>query len=129
VLNAEPHLALLGDPGSAKSTFVNFVALCMAGELSGHQEANLAGLRVPVPANDESQRQRQDENPQPWDHGPLIPMRVVLRDFVARGIPPAGQPADVRGETLWKFIIAELPETPRGINVPQQPTAILQPRL
>jgi hypothetical protein len=56
-------------------------------------------------------------------------MRVVLRDFVARGIPPAGQPADVRGETLWKFIIAELPETLRVINVPQQPTAILQPRL
>ena len=118
VLNAEPHLALLGDPGSGKSTFVNFVALCMAGELSGHPEANLAGLRAPVPADDASERERREENSQPWDRGPLIPMRVVLRDFVARGFPPAGRPTDVSGDSLWKFIIAELPETLRDFARP-----------
>ena len=40
-------------------------------------------------------------------------MRVVLREFVARGLPHSSQPATVRGDSLWRFIIAELPETLR----------------
>ena len=115
VLNTEPHLALLGDPGSGKSTFVNFVALCMAGELCHHPDANLHVLTAPVPVDDSASRQREEEKPQPqpWDHGALLPMRVVLREFVARGLPHTPQPATVRGDSLWHFIIAELPETLR----------------
>ena len=37
-------------------------------------------------------------------------MRVVLREFVARGLPPAGQPVEITSDTLWQFIVAELPE-------------------
>jgi len=112
-LNAEKTLALLGDPGSGKSTFVNFVALCLAGELLGRADANLALLTSPLP--DDSQLRRllaakeEKPGPQPWDHGPLIPVRVILRDFAARGLPALGQP--VSGDTLWKFIVSELPET------------------
>jgi formylglycine-generating enzyme required for sulfatase activity len=112
VLNTEPHLALLGDPGSGKSTFINFVALCMAGELCHHPDANLRVLTAPVPEDNDTSRRRGEEEPQPqpWDHGALLPMRVVLREFVARGLPHTSQPARVHSDSLWRFIIAELPE-------------------
>jgi hypothetical protein len=116
VLNTEPHLALLGDPGSGKSTFINFVALCMAGELCHHRDANLRVLTAPVPQDDDASRRPREEEkpqPQPWDHGALLPLRVVLREFVARGLPHTSQHAMVSGDSLWRFIIAELPETLR----------------
>jgi hypothetical protein len=113
VLNTEPHLALLGDPGSGKSTFLNFVALCMAGELCHHPDANLRTLTAPVPEDDDTSRRKEEPQPQPWDHGALLPLRVVLREFVARGLPHTSQPATVSGDSLWRFIIAELPETLR----------------
>src|SRR5215471_6279759 len=114
VLNTEPHLALLGDPGSGKSTFINFVVLCMAGELCHHPDANLRVLTAPVPQADDTRRRREKEpQPQPWEHGALLPMRVVLREFVARGLPHTAQPTTVPGDSLWRFITAELPETLR----------------
>ncbi|MGE0680451.1 MAG: NACHT domain-containing NTPase [Candidatus Binatia bacterium] len=114
VLNQSPRLALLGDPGSGKSTFVNFVALCMAGELLGRSEANLTVLRTPVPDDDSDEKAQ----PQPWEHGPLLPLRVVLRDFVVRGLAPLGREQRVSGDTLWQFIVAELPETLREFADP-----------
>jgi hypothetical protein len=108
VLNKEPRLAMLGDPGSGKSTFVNFVALCMAGEALGQANVNLKLLTAPLPEEEIEERagDKSAPRPQSWDHGFLLPVRIVLRDFAARGLPDSGQPAD--GETLWNFIIAEL---------------------
>ena len=108
MLDREPRLALLGDPGSGKSTFVNFVALCMAGQLLGRTNANLDALRAPLPTDDPKKDKPQ---PQLWRHGALIPIRVVLRDFVARGLPRGAEGVTVSGDHLWRFIVAELPES------------------
>jgi formylglycine-generating enzyme required for sulfatase activity len=96
-INRHPRLVLQGDPGSGKSTFVSFVALCLAGEGLAAGQANLARLTQPLPDD-----QGEDgKEPQPWDHGPLLPVVVVLRDFAATGLPPAGEPASA--EDLWAF--------------------------
>ena len=115
-LDRHARLVLLGDPGSGKSTFVNFVALCMAGDLLGKgaegQGAGgigLARLREQLPPEEEEGRrddEKKEPEPQPWSHGALLPVRVVLRDFAARGLPPVGERATARH--LWDFIVAEL---------------------
>jgi len=77
-----PRLVLLGDPGSGKSTLVRFITLCLAGDWLGDRSANLARLS------------------EAWTLGRLLPLRVILRDYAARGLP--------RNLGLWPFIGAEL---------------------
>jgi len=105
MLNREPRMVLLGEPGSGKSTFVNFVALCLAGEALGDEDASLAVLTAPLPAEERDKKPR----PQRWDYGPLLPVRIALRDLAARGLPASG--ARVSGDVLWGFIASELGET------------------
>jgi len=114
LLDAKPRLVLLGDPGSGKSTFVNFVALCLAGEALGREEANLKRLTAPLPQDDEEEDEKAP--PQPWHHGPLLPVRVVLRDFAARGLPPVGEETTARH--LLDFITAELERHALGAYAP-----------
>ena len=101
-LNKHKRLVLLGDPGSGKSTFINFVALCLAGQLLDDPFANLASLTAPLP----TEKAEEKAQAQSWDHGALVPVRIILRDFAARGLPPAQQRASAKH--LWQFLTQEL---------------------
>lgn len=80
------YAALLGDPGSGKTTFTNFLALCLAGELLGLSAANLERLGAE------------------WTAGALLPLRVVLRHFAAQ-LPTHG----IQDEhLLWNFLTQRL---------------------
>ncbi|MFO1432825.1 MAG: hypothetical protein U1F76_22350 [Candidatus Competibacteraceae bacterium] len=103
-LDQHPRLVLQGDPGSGKSTFVNFVALCLAGEILQREQAHLARLTAPLPKEDGD----DDEKPQPWHHGALLPVPVVLRDFAATGLPERGK---AEATYLWDFIEQELKDS------------------
>ncbi|MBU2550774.1 MAG: metallophosphoesterase, partial [Proteobacteria bacterium] len=80
----ERRMVLLGGPGSGKSTFVNYLALCLAGERLEETGEWLARL---APA---------------WTHGPLLPLRVILREFAA------GEFCDGTADGLWSFMIDSL---------------------
>ena len=105
VLNAEQRLVLLGGPGSGKSTFVNIVALSMAGEMLGLEVPSLPTLTAPLPGENEG---KEEKRPQRWDHGALLPLQVVLRDL-ASSLPEPGTP--VNAETVWTFIGKQLADS------------------
>lgn len=107
-LNRHNRLVLLGDPGSGKTTFANFTALCMAGEMLGLPGIGLEILRSPLPRKYGG----IEEEPQPWDHGALLPVRVILRDFAARGLPASGEKGNARH--LWDFLRNELEDCGLG---------------
>jgi formylglycine-generating enzyme required for sulfatase activity len=85
--NFNDRLVLLGDPGSGKSTFVSFLALCLAGAVVEAENGWLDHLEK-----------------QGWGHGALLPVRVVLREF-AEALP-SGTEGNAR--VLGDFIEAEV---------------------
>lgn len=112
-LDRHDRLVLLGDPGSGKSTFVSFVALCMAGEILKDREANLKVLRSPLPDQEDSE---EKPKPQPWRHRALVPVRVILRDLAAHGLPEPEE--QIAASHLWQFIEKTLVEKELGEYAP-----------
>lgn len=82
-INETKYAALLGDPGSGKTTFANFLALCLAGELLGLEHANLKRLG------------------EDWSLPALMPLRVVLRDFAAQ-LPFDGE------NPIWAYLTGRM---------------------
>lgn len=124
-LNRHPRLVLLGDPGGGKSTFVNFVTLCLAGAGIGHAQANLHLLTAPLPDEPaEIESHRDAPSRQPWEHGALLPVRVMLRDFAVRGLPTDGTPATAKH--LWEFICAELAAAALGDFAPHLQAELME---
>jgi len=68
-VNGASRLLILGDPGSGKSTFVNYLTHALA-------QAGLAPDAAPWL-----------ERIAPWDHAPLLPVRVELRALAAQVAP------------------------------------------
>ena len=110
-LDRQQRLVLQGDPGSGKSTFVNFVALCLAGEALKDEQTHLRHLTAPLP----DQKGKDGKKRQPWRHRALLPVPVVLRDFAATGLPERGE---ATAETLWNFVSQELKATCQPDCVP-----------
>jgi formylglycine-generating enzyme required for sulfatase activity len=112
VLNAERCLVLLGGPGSGKTTFAAILALSMAGELLDTAAGpNLATLTAPLPNEDDSSdSDEKPPEPQPWQHGPLLPVQIVLRDLAAQ-LPAPGCPIDT--QVVWRYLA-------RGLAAAQQ---------
>jgi len=106
MLDRHKYLVLLGDPGSGKSTFVNFAALCLAGENLADEHLNLKLLTAPLPRDEKDKDDEEKEKSQPWHHGSLLPVIVILRDFVARGLPEKGEKAGAGH--LLNFVLGEL---------------------
>jgi formylglycine-generating enzyme required for sulfatase activity len=92
-----PRLVILGDPGSGKTTFVNFLTLCLAGERLYPDLGFLKRLHLRPAIG----RRKVVE----WPHGTLLPVRVVLREF-AQDLPKDAK----RGTAamLWDYIKSEL---------------------
>ena len=123
VLDAERQLVLLGGPGSGKSTFVNFVALAMAGELLELPlpGPNLATLTAPLP---KEENEREASKPQHWNHGALLPVPVTLRDLASQ-LPPPGTP--VKADAVWRFICGRLQQAALAEFAPYLQQALLGP--
>jgi formylglycine-generating enzyme required for sulfatase activity len=88
---ASNRLVILGAPGSGKSTFVKFLALCLAGAgIDGWgRAANLSALDH-------------------WPHGALTPVYVELRRFVASKHFPADLATPATADHLWAYLRDDL---------------------
>ncbi len=94
------RLVLRGPAGSGKSTFARYLALNLAGEALGRQEANLRHLNAGDPEG-------VPATAPPWPHGPLLPIFVELRQLVGSEAFRGAGARQGQAEELLAFIAAE----------------------
>ncbi|GJL62685.1 MAG: hypothetical protein NPIRA04_13390 [Nitrospirales bacterium] len=88
---AHTHVVILGDPGSGKSTFVNYLGFCLASawlEPAGNWHERLPGVK---------------QN----DLGEVLPISIILRDF-AQWISEDMTKANPQPHHLWSFLVSRL---------------------
>jgi formylglycine-generating enzyme required for sulfatase activity len=106
------NLVILGDPGSGKTTFINYLTICLAGARLYPKRGYLERLNVPAQGNQRGAR---------WVHGPLLPIRINLREL-AQDIPQNA----TRGtaEMVWAHIVNQLTEHNLSAFAPQMLEAL-----
>ncbi len=78
-MNRRRRLVILGEPGSGKSTFLKYAALCMSGDMLSRTDVNLGHLSAtPDPDTEDTPSQIPSTLSEQWIHGALIPILINL---------------------------------------------------
>jgi formylglycine-generating enzyme required for sulfatase activity len=91
IANACSRLVILGKPGSGKSTFVRYLALCLAGSQLDNWTRSATLYQLPA-----------------WVHRDLTPIYVELRHFVNSAYFPRDESENPTAQHLWKYIQNDL---------------------
>lgn len=107
-LHTQERLVLLGEAGSGKTSFLNFVAGCLAAACLSlkHRRLNTDSLSSVHSSSESDEGVNTVGVPHPWPHGALLPVHVSLRDFAASGLLPHWDRANA--QHLWQYVSSRL---------------------